>query len=191
MEVVPLQRGATCQQGIQYMHDITYFRSPNDRRSGPALREAVRPVPWRLPGFASATRIRTTLGDIPAGLLRRGDEVVTPSGVTCPIAWIDRMSLDAEFLAAQPAAKPWIVPAGALGDGLPAADLIVSGGQMLGGSRVGHKSREVSGLDVAETRHAPAVQYTLFHCGQPVRVFAEGVWCDVDELSTTKGRQIA
>lgn len=173
------------------MHDVINFRSPTDLRSGPVQRDAARPMPWRLPGFGASTRIRTTLGDIPAGLLRRGDEVVTPSGVTCPIAWIDRMSLDAEFLAAQPAAKPWIVPAGALGDGLPAADLIVSGGQMLGGGRVGHRSCAVSGLKVAETRPARAIQYTVFHCGQPVRVFAEGVWCDVDELSAMKGRQIA
>jgi hypothetical protein len=44
-------------------------------------------------GFASGTRIRTTRGDIAVEDLQVGDEAVTASGATRPIAWIDSQTI--------------------------------------------------------------------------------------------------
>jgi hypothetical protein len=145
---------------------------------------------WQVPGFGPETRIMTTLGAMPAGLLRRGDEVITPSGLSCEITWLDRVGLDGDFLSAYPAARPRIVPAGSLGGGLPHGDLVLSGAQHL---ICGPLARALSGA--AQGRATDGLttgfQYTVFHCGRPVQVKAEGIWCPVDEVSSLRGRRSA
>ncbi|MDD9716001.1 Hint domain-containing protein [Dinoroseobacter sp. PD6] len=145
---------------------------------------------WQVPGFGPETRIMTTLGAIPAGLLRRGDEVITPSGLSCGIEWLDRVGLDADFLASNPNAHPRVIPAGSLGAGLPERDLVVSAGQQM---MPGKTTRATPGLPLPPEAvcKVHGFQYTLFHCGRPVQVLAEGVWCPVDELSSLRGRRSA
>lgn len=143
-----------------------------------------------MPGFGPETRIKTTLGDVPAALLRRGDEVITPSGVSCTIEWLDRVGLDHEFLHAHPMARPRIVQPGDLGGGLPHRPLVLSGSQEI---VPGHGVHPVPAATLLQEApySAAGFLYTVFHCGRPVRVLAEGVWCPVDELSSTRGRRIA
>lgn len=149
------------------------------------------PQGWKVPGFGPNTRIRTTLGDIPASLLRRGDEVITPSGMSCAVEWIDRIGLDEDFLIANPGARLHVVAAGSLSDGLPKADLSVSGCQVLVGAKADQAPCMPADIGAAIPDAETGVQYTVFHCGRPVLVLAEGVWCQVDELSSTRGRRIA
>lgn len=150
-----------------------------------------------MPGFAPTTRIRTTLGDIPASLLRRGDEVITPSGVSCQIEWIDRVGLEGDFLASVPGARPVTIPAGSLDGHTPARDLIVSGRQRVLVDAEAREFADSRDLAVYPTPQQlsqtdlSSIEYTMFHCGRPVLVLAEGVWCAVDELSSTRGRRSA
>ncbi|MDO5606485.1 MAG: Hint domain-containing protein, partial [Paracoccus sp. (in: a-proteobacteria)] len=76
--------------------------------------------------FGAGVMIRTALGEIAAGDLAVGDLVETRDAGLQPIRWIGRRLLDAATLAANPRLRPVRIRQGALGRGLPAADLIVS-----------------------------------------------------------------
>jgi hypothetical protein len=79
--------------------------------------------------FAQGTRITTSLGEVAVEDLRGGDLVATVSGEGAPmkpVLWVGRRRVQ---LAGNPAADqlaPIRVKAGALGDGLPHRDLLVS-----------------------------------------------------------------
>ena len=75
--------------------------------------------------FARGTRIATPAGDRRIETLARGDLVLTAQGPQ-PIRWIGHRRLDGERLRADPHLAPIRIPAGALGPGRPARDLVVS-----------------------------------------------------------------
>ena len=75
--------------------------------------------------FAAGTLIDTPRGPRPVETLSKGDLVLT-EGSPQPIRWIGQRHLDTAALAAQPRFAPVLIPAGALGPGIPQRDLIVS-----------------------------------------------------------------
>lgn len=77
--------------------------------------------------FAAETLIDTPGGQCRADALRVGDLVLTRDGGAQPIRWIGRRSYDASQLDADPSTRPVRVAAGALGEGRPARDLVLSG----------------------------------------------------------------
>jgi len=79
-----------------------------------------------LPCFTAGTRIVTRSGERAAETLAVGDDVLTLDHGFQPIRWIGRKALSALDLAAQPDLRPIRIAAGALGEGLPERDLIVS-----------------------------------------------------------------
>lgn len=142
--------------------------------------------PWSVPGFGPDVRIETNLGPVPAALLRRGDLIVAPTGQYTQIEWIDRIGLDAQFLAARPAALPRRIPKGSGPGGIPHADLLLSGAQTL--CWEAGQMMICADLSVGNQHPADAIQYTVFHCDEPVLVCAEGMWCLVDPATSTAGR---
>lgn len=73
--------------------------------------------------FAAGTRIATPDGDVAVEDLAVGDEVLTADEGGRPVRWIGRADVD---LSAAPQMRPVRIRAGALGGGLPDADLTVS-----------------------------------------------------------------
>ncbi|WP_425090554.1 Hint domain-containing protein [Tropicimonas sp. S265A] len=144
---------------------------------------------WKLPGFGPEARVLTTIGEVPAKLLRRNDQIVTPSGQPCAIEWIDRVGLDEGFLHTVPGATPVLVRAGTLDAHVPSRDMWMSRMQtVVTGARL-QEIRSADDLCEGDAWPGGPVAYTMFHCGRPVLARVEGMWCRVDEISTRKGRR--
>ena len=76
--------------------------------------------------FATGTRIATPSGQVAVEALREGGDIVTHSGAIRPILWIGHRRVN---LAAHPSpelVQPIRIRAGAVAEGIPSADLLVS-----------------------------------------------------------------
>lgn len=73
--------------------------------------------------FASGVMIATDRGEVAVETLEVGDLVLTADAGLQPLRWIGRATLD---LSLTPNLRPIRIKAGALGEGLPAQDLLVS-----------------------------------------------------------------
>ncbi|MDJ0857702.1 MAG: Hint domain-containing protein [Dinoroseobacter sp.] len=144
---------------------------------------------WKLPGFGPEARVLTTIGEVPARLLRRNDQIVTPSGQPCEIEWIDRVGLDEGFLKTVPGAAPVLVRTGTFGRDLPSRDIWMSRMQtIVMGARL-DEMQSAEELGEEAPWEGGSLAYTMFHCGRPVLARVEGLWCRVDEVSARKGRR--
>ena len=76
--------------------------------------------------FARGTLIKTPAGEVRVEDLTVGDDVLTLDSGTQKIRWIGSTQRDSIDLAANPKLRPVRIRAGALGEGLPAQDLLVS-----------------------------------------------------------------
>ena len=76
--------------------------------------------------FARGTLIKTPAGEVRVEDLNAGDDVLTLDTGTQKIRWIGSTHRDSIDLATNPKLRPVRITAGALGDGLPAQDLLVS-----------------------------------------------------------------
>lgn len=130
------------------------------------------------------TRITTSIGDVHAAALRERDLVRTRSGEFRPIVWVDRILLEEAFLERHHDALPVLIKAGALGRGLPRADITLSPRQP-----VVPLANQLPGSakTAADLLNRPGVfrkvessfTYTLFHCGTPEIVMTEKLWVGV------------
>ena len=76
--------------------------------------------------FTRGVLIETLRGQKPVEALKVGDAICVASGGTKRIKWISSSKLGQAALARQPENRPVRITAGALGDGLPRRDLLVS-----------------------------------------------------------------
>lgn len=123
--------------------------------------------------FARGTRIETPRGPVAIEDLCAGDLVLTRDHGAQPLRWIGSSRVDAATLAATPRLRPIRIRAGALGQGAPAQDLLVSpqhrvlvrskvAQRMFGTAEVLVAAKQLvllDGIDVAED--LPGVEY--FH----------------------------
>jgi hypothetical protein len=75
--------------------------------------------------FLAGTRIATPAGEVPVETLRPGDPVLTADGRAVPVRFLGRQTVDARF-GPPWRARPVRIAAGALAEGVPARDLMVS-----------------------------------------------------------------
>jgi hypothetical protein len=136
--------------------------------------------------FTSGTLIKARHGEIAIEDLSVGDEVLTADHGYQPIRWIGARTLDFIELRMNPHLRPIRIRAGALGNGLPERDLLVSPQhRMLVASRIARHmfgTHEVlaaakqllliDGIEVAEDIHE--VTYWHFLCNEHEIVWANG-----------------
>ena len=72
------------------------------------------------------TSIRTPAGEVPVEALSIGDAVITGDGQSRLVKWIGRRGYAQAFIRLNPKVAPVLIVRGALGDGAPASDLLVS-----------------------------------------------------------------
>ncbi|KMW56302.1 hypothetical protein AIOL_001254 [Candidatus Rhodobacter oscarellae] len=114
--------------------------------------------------FAAGTKIRTTEGEIAVEALTNAHRVITAQGNDEPVKWVGRQTIRRQFQgeAAQNMVR---ITAGALGDGLPTADLTVTGdhGMVLDGMVV-NASALVNGTTITRipASDLPS-RFTVYH----------------------------
>jgi hypothetical protein len=79
-----------------------------------------------VPCFCTGTQIATKRGLVAVERLMVGDMVLTLDNGYCPIRWINGRALSKRDLALNPKLLPVRITAGALGNGTPVSDLMVS-----------------------------------------------------------------
>ena len=135
--------------------------------------------------FVAGTLIATPAGLVPVEDLAPGDLVLTEDGRTMPVRWAGRTTVSRVF--ADPLRiMPVRIKAGALGENLPARDLLVSPGHAIRiGDALIHAAALVNGTSVVREEEMPMV-FTYYHVeldthalllaeGAPAESFLEGV----------------
>jgi hypothetical protein len=129
--------------------------------------------------FAAGTRIATPDGARPVEALQAGDFVIAVEGgrrTPRRVRWVGHRGLD---LAAHPrpeCAAPVRFRAGALGDGLPCRDLLVSPDHaLLIDGRLVPAKLLLNGMTIVQERALPAVSYYHVELDEHAILLAEGV----------------
>jgi hypothetical protein len=140
--------------------------------------------------FTAGTLIGTLLGPVRVEDLKAGDDVLTLDTGTQKIRWIGSTHRDSNDLAVDPKLRPVRISAGALGEGLPAQDLLVSrqhrvlvrspiAQRMFDSSEVllpAIKLIDLDGIDIAED--VDAVEYFHILFDRHEIVCSNGAWSE-------------
>ena len=114
-------------------------------------------------------------GDVPVEELVAGDVVVLHDGGTAPVVWLGYRTIDLDRHARPEAVQPIVIDAGAIADGIPVRDLIVSPDHAfyLDGVLIPAKAL-VNGATIRQLRRS---QVTYFHVELPQHavLLAEGM----------------
>lgn len=136
--------------------------------------------------FTRGTSIATDRGEVPVEKLLVGDQVWTQDHGLQTIRWIGAQGLSASELKRNPEYRPVRIRAGALGEGMPASDLLVSPQhRVLVSSPVAYRMfgqrevlvaaihlLEIPGIDIA--KEVTQIEYWHFHLERHEVVFSNG-----------------
>jgi len=139
-----------------------------------------------VPCFTRGTGILTARGELPVEALRQGDLVMTLDNGFQPIRWSGSRRMTEAELRENPNLRPIRIAAGALGDGLPVRDLVVSpqhrvlirsaiAERMFGSREVFVAAKHLLALPgISADAAAEGVEYCHFLFDQHEVVFAQG-----------------
>lgn len=135
-------------------------------------------------GFGPMARITTSFGEVYAQALREGDMVRTTKGQFARILRVDRIRLDAGFVARHPGVQPIKLRKNSIAPGLPAADILVAPYQPLrpGPARTTTPmASAITLLDRPFVERATESQiiYTNISVGQAATIYCEGLAADI------------
>ncbi len=142
-----------------------------------------------VPCFTPGTLIATPKGERRVEDLAVGDRVITRDNGIQEIRWIGTRALSGEELVAAENLRPVLIRAGALGNGLPERDMMVSPNHrvLVANDRTAlyFEDREVlvaakhlTGLDGVDVVDASGVTYIHFMFAQHEVVLSDGTWSE-------------
>lgn len=142
-----------------------------------------------MPSFTPGTLIATPRGERKVQDLSIGDRVVTRDNGIQEIRWVGQRRLTREELAKAEHLNPVLIPKGALSDGLPERDMLVSPNQRLlvtsDQTALYFEEREVmaaakrlTGVDGVEQVDLPEVTYVFLMFDQHEVVLSNGTWSE-------------
>ncbi len=125
--------------------------------------------------YCTGTLIATPAGEVPVETLGIGDTVLTADGRAVPVRWIGRRSYAGRFLAGRRHLLPIRIAAGALGEGLPRRDLLISPkhAMLLDGMLVPAEVL-VNGQGITQVTAMDRVDYVHVELDQHEAILAEG-----------------
>jgi len=173
--------------------DCARFHFSDETRSGARVeyrRDGQRPVAADLaalqdaiPCFLPGTLLRTAQGPRPIESLVAGDRVVTRDGGAQAVVSVSRADFGWRQIGLNPYLRPVRIPAGALGNGLPERDLVLSRNHKLlvqaaNGDESLMAARDLLGLSGVATVDVSSVSYLRLHLQRHEIVLAEGLWSE-------------
>jgi autotransporter-associated beta strand protein len=132
--------------------------------------------------YVRGTNILTPTGNVQVESLKIGDLLVTRFGGIRPVKWIGRQSYDVRMLRNSPEKCPVRIRAGALADGMPARDLLVSPGHAILVENTlvlaSHLANGVTVLHEQITADIGKLDYYQIEFATHDCVIAEGAWAE-------------
>jgi hypothetical protein len=124
--------------------------------------------------YCRGTLILGDRGEVPVEELAIGDRVVTMSGEARPIRWIGRRAYDARFVAGNRGILPIRIDAGAIADGVPARDLLISPEHALILNGLFLPARLlINGVTIRQAEHVDRLEYFHIELDTHDIIFAE------------------
>ncbi|SPF80392.1 Ig-like domain-containing protein [Pseudoprimorskyibacter insulae] len=105
---------------------VEFFDDTRTDGSAPISTMTFEEIENVIPCFTPGTMIATPMGERKVEDLQPGDRVITRDNGIQTLAWVGRKDLGADDLARNPHLRPILIRKGALGNGLPETDLLVS-----------------------------------------------------------------
>ncbi|MDP5086211.1 MAG: Hint domain-containing protein [Yoonia sp.] len=142
-----------------------------------------------IPCFTPGTAIATPKGEIAVEKLKVGDRVLTRDNGIQRINWIGTKRIDFDQLKSTPQFRPILIKQGAIGDGLPERDMLVSPSHRMlivsefaqlyfGQSEVLVAAKHMLAMDGVEISNQPYVTYVHFMCDNHEIVLSDGTWSE-------------
>ncbi len=139
--------------------------------------------------FTPGILIATRAGQVAVENLQVGDLVMTRDHGLQPIRWIGRRTISAQELCANPSLQPVLISQGALGEGLPLQDTLVSPqhkmlvessviGYLFGEDEVLVPAKHLIGLDGVELQSCSAVTYLHILFERHEVILSNGTWSE-------------
>ncbi|WP_341365869.1 Hint domain-containing protein [Yoonia sp. BS5-3] len=142
-----------------------------------------------IPCFTPGTRIATPKGERLVENLQIGDRVLTRDNGIRHITWVGTKVLQAPDLELSPKLRPVLIRAGALGNGLPERDMMVSPNHRMlivselaqlyfGETEVLVAAKHMTKMDGVETADVRQSTYVHFMCDNHEVVLSNGAWTE-------------
>lgn len=142
-----------------------------------------------VPCFTPGTLIATPRGEVPVEMLKAGDRIITRDNGVQEIRWAGRKDLTGRDLVSAPHLRPVFIRGGALGNGLPERDMLVSPNHRMlvasertqlyfDDSEVLASARHLVGLPGIRVVDALRVSYLHFMFDRHEIVLSNGAWTE-------------
>jgi hypothetical protein len=119
--------------------DTSAKTKPGARSKGSKPASSAAKTAPNIVGLMGWAKVTTHFGSVPVSLLRPADHVLSAQNQPIEVKQVIPIALDPEFLQYHPDARPVLIPKGAIGRGLPTAEIAVAPDQAV---EICHRGRK-------------------------------------------------